>query len=176
MHTISLVALSLIASLFPTPAFPASPPLQIDCSSSQLQMNLSSPFNASNLVVQCFHNPAPPASPYLRPIVIDDYFEILQKIMVQDDAMLQRRWNLGPSGTGQWKVNQAVLGLCAPWPPSTDIFQTVLVAHAAALIADRCLREDEGYLGGQTWLGLRGTFRIVLLSPIQRHDHTFAIS
>lgn len=122
---------------------------------------------ASRLDVKCFATPTPGAALRLRRIAVSDYFQAVQKIMVQDDAMISRLWNLGPDATVQYVEKGVRIGMNVPWPPSPRRLQPIYIAHAAAVIAEKCLREETGYLGGhvKSPLGNDDTVRIVLASP-----------
>lgn len=133
---------------------------------------MSTLLNVSTPIIQCFTNPAE-TLPVVRRIVIDDYCEVLQKIMIEDDAMTPRQWDIPPRGSVHWMDNQVIIAMSSPRPRSLQIFQPILIARAAALIADKCLREQTGYLGGQAFLGSGGEFRVALASPIIPQTSTF---
>lgn len=149
-----------------TPSFSNSGPLFVDDSQFNLQPESSS-LNALNLLIQCFTNPATPAPPTLRQIPIIKYFWALQKVLLQELAMIPRQWDLRPSGIIKWEKDDVTIGMNAPWPPSSETLQPVWVARAAALVADQCLRRKTDFLGGQTWI--RGNFRVVPMSSVNEN-------
>lgn len=86
--------------------------------------------------------------------------------MLEDDAMTPLQWDIPPRGSVQWIYEQVIIAMGSPRPRSLQVFQPILIARAAAFIADKCLREQTGYLGGQTFLGSGGEFRVALASPL----------
>lgn len=84
-----------------------------------------------------------------------DYYEAVQQILIRDDAIVPRRFELGPSGEKQfkWRGGQCVIGFFDNQPLLTDAIPIVLVAHVAALIANDCINEAKGYGGGYAHIG-----------------------
>lgn len=125
-------------------------------SPSPISSTFSKPLNASIPIIQCFTNPE--THPVLRRIVVNDYYETLQKIMIEDGAMTPRQWDNPPRRSVQAMANQVIIAMNSPRPRSLQVFQPILIARAAASIADKCLREKTGYFGGQTFLGSGGAY------------------
>lgn len=92
-----------------------------------------------------------------RPILMDDYYQAVQQILIRDDALLPQHFRLGPEGSVRqdyyWQGGQAAIALFSGQPLRTDAFPIIVVAHVAALIADKCVTEAEGYLGGYARVG-----------------------
>lgn len=92
-----------------------------------------------------------------------NYFDAVQKILRRGDALVSRPYYLGPSPRLRWqwfggpkgdeRACRIVLG--SQSPRLTDEFPLILVAHVAALIADRCVTEENGYAGGWASAGPR---------------------
>ena len=130
------------------------------------RVNTTTPLYASKPDVQCWPTNVPGHPVSLRPVVVSDYFQAVHKRMVQDDAMIPRLWDLGRDGIIQYVENEARVALKVPWPPSQQAFQPIIIAHMAALIADKCLREETGYFGGRVYLYPgKSDFRVVVASP-----------
>ena len=97
-----------------------------------------------------------------RPILISDYYQAVQQILIRDDALLPQHFRLGPEGSVRqdyyWQGGQAAIAFFNRQPLRTDAFPIIAVAHVAALIADNCVTEAQGYLGGYARVGPnRGT-------------------
>lgn len=69
--------------------------------------------------------------------------------------MIPSNWLLDddPTHVIHWSSGQCGIHLGA-LTRSTYTFQPIYVAHAAALIADQCLNEERGYLGGTAEQGM----------------------
>ena len=97
-----------------------------------------------------------------RPVLMTDYYQAVQQILIRDDALLPQHFRLGPEGSRRqdyyWRGGQTAIAFFNGQPLRTDAFPIILVAHIAALIADACVTEAQGYLGGYARIGPnRGT-------------------
>lgn len=122
--------------------------------------------NASDFAITCFI-----ASPHLRSIPKIDYYEAVEKILIRDDALVPKRFELGPGGRGRrnflWRGGDCDIDFFNPEPLRTDAFPIILIAHVAALIADECLTEAKGYLGGHSNMGpTRGVVSVINPNPL----------
>ena len=92
-----------------------------------------------------------------RPILLTDYYQAVQQILIRDDALLPQHFRLGPEGSERqdyhWQGGQAAIAFFSGQPLRTDALPIILVAHVAALIADTCVTEARGYLGGYARIG-----------------------
>ena len=120
-----------------------------------LVTNASSVLNASEFFIECSIE-----SPTRRPIPIADYYEVVQQILIRDDALVPRRFNLGPSYDKQlhWRAGQCVIFFFDHRPMLTDAIPIIVVAHVAALIANDCITGARGYKGGTAQVGLNSGF------------------
>lgn len=131
---------------------------------STLQGAFSSPPNSGNSTdcirntsmlaiaisyVACFKRERMGNQPYYIPVVMDDYYRAIQQILTQPAATIRHQWILAnePSNTVQWQSNQCGIYLGATRRATYSI-APVEVAHAAAIIADDCLTEEAGFMGG----------------------------
>ena len=117
-----------------------------------LVLDASPLLNSSALKITCLAT-----SRAYRPILMADYYEAVQQILIRDDALLPQHFRLGPEGSERqdyhWQGGQAAIAFFSGQPLRTDAFPIVLVAHVAALIADTCITEARGYLGGYARIG-----------------------
>ena len=110
--------------------------------------NLSSPNDVSFYPIRCFE--LPPAPPRPERVALVDYYEAVQKTLVRVDSMIALPRTFGPIANPDytWTGGTCQILLWAPETIVTDPFPIILVAHVAALIADKCLHEDTDHLGG----------------------------
>ena len=92
-----------------------------------------------------------------RPTSKINYFAAVQEILTRQDVLVPRLFYLGPDPRLRWEwlggtmrgdERECGIVLANQLPLTTDAFPLVLVAHVAALIADRCVTEENGYAGG----------------------------
>lgn len=124
--------------------------------------NISTSLDAYYLKITCLTQPKPPARPTFNRVNIEDYYRAVDKVLVLDNAMTDRVWNLGPNRKAIWDYGGAVLGLQVPYPTASEKFPPIVVAHAAALIARKCVTSVQGYLGGATRFGRNGQFYVIV--------------
>ena len=122
-----------------------------------LALDASPLLNASGLAVTCLAK-----TRAYRPILVTDYYQAVQQILIRDDALLPQHFRLGPEGSVRqdyyWQGGQAAIAFFSSQPLRTDAFPIIVVAHVAALIADNCVTEAQGHLGGYARIGPnRGT-------------------
>lgn len=124
---------------------------------SWLDSKLNASFlNASDPTIVCFDKIRG-----VRSINMANYFEAVQQILIRDDAIVPRQFNLGPSLDRQFNwlggptgdEHETVIVLSYTQPLLTALFPIILVAHVAALIANECITEAKGYAGGWASLG-----------------------
>ena len=113
--------------------------------------------NTSGFAITCL-----PKTRTYRPILMTDYYQAVQQILIRDDALLPQHFRLGPEGSVRqdyyWQGGQAAIAFFSSQPLRTDAFPIIAVAHVAALIAHKCITEAEGELGGYARVGPnRGT-------------------
>ncbi|CAD6592205.1 MAG: hypothetical protein ASARMPREDX12_005884 [Alectoria sarmentosa] len=122
-----------------------------------LDFKLSASFlNASNPTIVCFDTIRG-----VKSINMANYFEAVQQVLIRDDAIVPRQFNLGPTRDRQFNwlggptgdKHEAVIVLSYTEPLLTALFPIILVAHVAALIANECITEAKGYAGGWASLG-----------------------
>ena len=141
-------------------------PSSTNNSPSNLHPNLSTTSLDSNLAVQCYLAPRPGAPVLLQPVLVGAYFQAVHLAMIETNAMIPRTWDLGPDAKVQYVVNNVNVAMKVPWPPTDRVFQPIFAAHAAALIAETCLTQRWGYLGGSVLLyPPSDDFRVVVASP-----------
>ncbi|KAM0805894.1 hypothetical protein BDR22DRAFT_816765 [Usnea florida] len=108
--------------------------------------------NASEMKITCLAT-----TRAYRPILINDYYQAVQQILIRDDALLPQHFRLGPEGSERqdyhWQGGQAIIAFFSSQALRTDAFPIILVAHVAALIADTCVTTARGYLGGYARIG-----------------------
>ncbi|KAF6218140.1 hypothetical protein HO133_006099 [Letharia lupina] len=128
----------------------------------RLEPNPSALLNVSALTITCLTEPPP-----RQPITLAAYYEAVQKILIRDDAFFPRRFELGPGGKNlRWQGGQCVIAFFNNQPLKTDAIPIILVAHVAALIANECITEAKGYLGGVAQIGpSRGTVGVFHTVP-----------
>ena len=155
--TTSIQAVDLFSRL-PTPTL-SSPMVE----NSTLSMQLTTYTAPRTMAAECWTLPQG-----IRPVIVGDYFLAVQQIMVMRGSMIPQTWNLGPAASVQWVKNNVHIALQVPWPPDGRVFQPIFIAHAAALIAEKCLTLPFGYLGGQVDLypGSEQRYRVVVVSPL----------
>lgn len=124
--------------------------------------NSSTTLDAYSLQIICLTQPKPPARPIFNRVNIEDYYRAVDKVLVLDNAMSDRTWNLGPNAKAIWDFGGAVVGLKVPYPTTSEKFPPIVVAHAAALIARKCVTSYQGYLGGGTRFGRNGQFYVIV--------------
>lgn len=110
-----------------------------------LVANASSLLNASEFFIECLTGP-----PTRQPIPMADYYEAVQQILTRDDALVPRRFDLGPTFDKQfrWRGGQSVILFFDHRPLLTDAIPIIVVAHVAALISNDCITGARGYNGG----------------------------
>ena len=127
---------------------------------SNVKLNVSSLLNASDVDVKCFV-PDQEFSPTFLP----SYYEAVQQILSRTDAMVPRQFFLGLKPEDQWnwsgglgEHDKCTITFANLQPLLTDEFPIILVAHIAALVADKCVTEAAGFMGGHASPGPRKGF------------------
>ena len=127
---------------------------------SNVKLNASSLLNASDIDVKCF---VPDQD--FSPTSLPSYHEAVQQILLRADAMVPRQFYLGLKPEDQWKWSaglgehdKCTITFANLQPVLTDKFPIILVAHIAALVADECLTEAKGFMGGYASPGPRKGF------------------
>ena len=118
---------------------------------SNVKFNASSFLNVSAIKIDCFNKGRD-----FSPTSLFSYYEAVQQILLMNDAMVPRQFFLGPKAEDQWKwsagsgeyVHKCTITFANLQPLLTDKFPIVLVAHVAALITDKCVTEEERFMGG----------------------------
>ena len=121
-------------------------------------LNASSYFNSSGNDVGCWGKDTNFPTTNLA-----NYFQAVQQILIRNDVLIPRQFYLGPAPEQRWRwrgastgdQHQCLIVLANKLPLLTEPFPIILVAHVAAVIADRCITEAEGFAGGWASLGLR---------------------
>lgn len=116
-----------------------------------INLNASSLVDASNIAINCFDD-----TQDFLPTNMANYYEALQQILIRHDVLVSRRFYLGPTPEARWKWSGGAIGderpcsivLANKKPLLTDAFPIILVAHVAALVAQECITEAKGFLGG----------------------------
>lgn len=143
------------------------PNLSSPGSSSTLwsKSNTSAFINAPNIGdIRCFADPLPPAPSRHPSIVVNDYLNALEEIVVENDALSVVSWTFMPNERKTWTSNQCRI---AVWAPSyvqrtvSGVFQPVVVAHLAAKIAQECFKPGR-ILGGYVTFGDYEELTVVL--------------
>jgi len=140
--------------------------------------NSSILISLSNLgPVRCFRNPLPPAPTRFPPVIFNDYWEALEKIVVEIDALSILSWTFKPNDRKTWTSNGCLITVGAT--PSTArtvsaVFQPVVVAHLAAKVAQECFRPGQ-VLGGTVTFGDHQEL-IVALGGMRSYDADTATS
>ena len=131
---------SLADRALPTPSSTAVSSKYVTRNVSRLDMQVFEP--------ACFKR-VTAARPKYLPIVMDDYYKAIQKILITPDATIPHQWFLAndPDHTIRWYSNT-----CGIFLGARDFGEfwiaPVEVAHIAAIIADDCLTDETQYLGG----------------------------
>ena len=118
---------------------------------SNVKLNASSLLNVSAIKIDCFN-----VGREFRPTSLFSFYEAVQQILLRNDAMVPRQFFLGPKSEDQWKwaagsgeyVHKCTITFANLRPLLTDKFPIILVAHIAALITDKCVTEEEKFMGG----------------------------
>ena len=96
-------------------------------------------------------------APTRRPVFLAEYYAAVQQILIREDALVPRRFELGPAGSGarnfDWRAGHCVIGFFDLKLVVTNSFPIIVVAHVAALIARDCLTPAKGFLGGVARIG-----------------------
>lgn len=147
-------------------------------SSSTLPSSTSSNFNSDLIIdnstdisahgpIQCFENPPPPVAPAYDPIVVEDYLRLLEKIVVDEDALRQVQRAFGPGDfekriSGRCCISMGIIP--SPGQSSSSVrthFRQIELAHLAAKIAQKCFTE-RNTLGGTVHQGPGLQFLVIL--------------
>ena len=120
-------------------------------------ININTPSNLSipQITVSCFD----PSD--FQPTSKAYYLEAVQKILIREDAFLPRIFFLSPIQRFLWEggpwgdPKECGIVIGNQRPMFTDYFPFILIAHVAALIAEQCINEENGYAGGWASPGYR---------------------
>jgi len=121
--------------------------------SSKVLVNLNSStpayLNKPTINVNCFKQPAPPAPPLRRPVIMADYCKALQQIILSPDFLETSIWDLDPDPDTWlgWKSHDSGIFL-GGHSSTVEAFAPAFVVQVAAVIAADCLDITTGYLGG----------------------------
>ena len=136
---------------------------------SNVKLNASSFLNVSAIKIDCFNMGGD-----LGPTSLFSYYEAVQQILLRDDAMVPRQFFLGPKAEDQWHwsagsgeyVHKCTITFANLQPLLTEKFPIVLVAHIAALITDKCVTEEEKFMGG--WASAGSGRGVVAVSNVDK--------
>ena len=121
-------------------------------------------------MIDCFLPTRTPINPSYAPVVMEDYYKVIQQILTQSHALFPHNYVLDnrPDYTVQWHSNQCGIYLGAlEW--ATYTIAPVEVARAAALIADDCLTEETNFMGGTARVSVpQGTVLVAVASRVYR--------
>ena len=113
----------------------------------RIDSNAFPALNVSNngIDIHCFPSRSP-----LEMVVMDDYHEAVDQILIREDAMIPREWILGPADTQQvqWRQGPCRIVLMAGTFVRTPPFPVILAAHLAAVVAKECITAAHGFRGG----------------------------
>lgn len=152
----------------------ASPPLVNISSSPGVSVNtlLSSYSYISFGPILCFADTRPPSAlPRFNRVSIVDYLGALERIVIRSDAMELQIFDPGPTKVSGWDYNEARIGVRAPYPPDGAIFQIIFIAHLVGLVAQECLTDSKGFLGGSVGFGSDGQFTAFVGAKRYRPDN-----
>lgn len=110
--------------------------------------------------------PADPHSPLIHP---SDCHTALYTLLASPNAMILRRWDRSSALPVEHVFQTCSIIIARASAGSDDLFQEVLIAHAAALLVQSCVTAGWGYQGGKAWIGIRGDF-VVYLSASDAGD------
>ena len=107
--------------------------------------------------IQCFQNPPPPAPPAFGPVITYDYLELLESLVVADDATRNTQKTFAPGDFKQITSGGCTLsvGVTPSQTASTIIarYRQTELAHVTAKIAQECLVAPNSVLGGTLRFG-----------------------
>ena len=118
--------------------------------------------------IECFSNPPPPAPATFESIAHDDYYHLLEQIVVATDTMKQAQRVFRP---GDFK--QRIVGRCkisvgitpsqagGSKEPVRVYYRQIELAHLAAKIAQQCFHDGD-ILGGTVRYGAQRQLLVVL--------------
>ena len=142
----------------------------LDGDSTRSFINISASSNFSDPIPRISVNCFDPGD--FHPTTKAYYLEAVQKILVRLDAFYPRIFFLGPvrrfiwSGGPFGSAEECGIVLGNQRLEFTAKFPFILVAHVAALIAEECINEENGYAGG--WAAQGPRMGIVLVGHLQR--------
>ena len=121
---------------------------------------LSSLNNLSDASAITCYQPTPD-----RIITQSEYLGLLQAIVVDEDALVMRKWIFRSDDTEMWQSGRCAVGIgpaLIGGPPLYAEFQFVIVAHLMARIAQQCFKPPRQSVGGYMRWGFKQEFLIVM--------------
>ena len=174
----SIVTLLSVAALALAPDKPnPSHPSPVQHTERDLRNITNSPFPSSSLNTtnaiepQCFL-PAP-SQPVIHRL---DCQMALYNILLSPSTMILCQWDRNTVLPLEFTFQSCSIILARTSIESHDIFQVVLVAHAAALLVQSCVTPLWGYQGGSARIGIRGDFTVFVVTSQVRDRGTGTVS
>ncbi len=166
----SVITLLSVAALRFAPDDPnPTHPSPIQHTERDLRNITNSPFPSSSLTTtnaiepQCYL--PTPSQPVIHP---PDCQMALYNILLSPTTMILCHWDRNSNLPLEFTFQTCSIILARTSIDSHDIFQLVLVAHAAALLVQSCVTPRWGYQGGMARIGVRGTFVVFVISSEAR--------
>ena len=116
--------------------------------------------------IHCLVNPDPPAPPAFSPVSTYDYLELLESLVVADDALKVIQTTFRPRDFKQTRSGGCSLSIgLAPRESTSPVsvrYRQTELAHVVAKIAEECLAGPGSHLGGTARFGPRLQLLVVL--------------